>query len=132
MVAAAAVAAGVVLLLQEEREPEREVVTSVLERADELAGQSVTVSGRVGEVMSATSFTLTDGVRHLLVLDVSAIPALDDDLDGLVTGELVQVTGVVQTFRPEEIERRLGELLDQRYEPFRGRPVVLADSFSPR
>ncbi len=133
MAAAAVLAAGVVLLLREDRVAGGDGVGSVLDRADELVGDRVTVTGRVGEVISAKSFTLTDdGGRRLLVLDVSTIPAVDDDLDGLVTDELVEVGGVVRTFRLEEIERHVGELIDGRYEPFVGRPVVLADGIVPR
>ncbi len=63
--------------------------------------------------------------RHLEAEEESLYDALEDhDRAERLVAELEH--------EHEEIERRLGELLDQRYEPFRGRPVVLTDSFSPR
>ena len=109
-----------------------ENVTSVARQADRLVGREVTVVGHVGEVISAKSFTISDGVERILVLDVSAMSALDNDLDGVVTNEQVRVTGVLRVLDTEEIESYVGELIDARYEPFVGEPVIVADAVTPR
>lgn len=88
--------------------------------------------GHVGEVISAKSFTISDGVERILVLDVSALSALDNDLDGVVTNEQVRVTGVLRVLDIEEIESYVGELIDARYEAFVGQPVIVADAVTPR
>lgn len=109
-----------------------EDVTSVVQHPDRFVGERATVTGRVGKVLSATSCTLTEDGMELLVLDVSTMAAIDDDLDGVVADEQVHVTGVVRRFTTiEEMERHVGEVPDARYEPFLGKPVLMAESVSP-
>lgn len=136
MVVLALVAAGVsmgaaALIGGDSRSPGADVV-SVVRRPDRFIGERTTVTGRVGDIMSATSFTLTDERAALLVLNVSTIPAIDDNLDGVVRNEEVLVTGVVRRFAMEEVEQLVGDLPDERYESFLGEPVLVADSVSPR
>ncbi len=131
VVCAAALSAGVAFVVHEEPTSGGYDVTSVLREADRLIGQRVTVTGRVGEVVSAKSLTITDGGSNLLVLDISVIPAIDNDLDGVVANDRVQVRGMVRRFVIEEVERYVGELNDQRYETFVGKPVIVAESFRP-
>ena len=83
-------------------------------------------------MVSSKSFTLTDAVERILVLDVSIVPAVDNNLDGVLTGERVEVTGVVRIFAIEEAESYVGELIDERYEAFVGEPVIVADAITPR
>ena len=109
-----------------------ENVSSVLRQADRRMGQEVTVVGRVHEVISAKSFTITDGVELVLVLGVATMPALDNDLDGVLTNEQARVTGELRVLRIGEIESEVGELIDARYERFIGEPVVVADVVTPR
>ena len=68
----------------------------------------------------------------MLVLDVSTIPALDHDRDGVLVNEEVRVEGVLRVLDIEEIESHVGELMDTRYQPFLGQPVVVADVVTPR
>ena len=130
--AAAAVSMGAAAVIGSESSPRGEDVSSVVERPDRFIGERTTVIGRVGDVMSATSFTVTDDAATLLVLDVSTIPAIDDNLDGVVMDEEVLVTGVIRKFVMGEIQPLLGDLQDERYESFVGKPVLVADSVSPR
>ncbi len=109
-----------------------ENVSSVARQAERRLGQEVTIVGRVQEVISATSFTITDGVGHILVLGVATMPALDEDLDGVLIHEQVRVTGELHIFRMDEIESQVGELIDARYERFAGQPVVVANVVTPR
>lgn len=129
---AAAVSMGAAAFTGGESSPRGEDVTSVVERPDRFIGERTTVTGRVGDIMSATSFTVIDDAATLLVLNVSTIPAIDDNHDGVVRNEEVLVTGVVRRFAMEEIEQLVGDLLDERYESFVGKPVLVADSVSPR
>ena len=131
-VVAAAVSVGAAALIGGESSPRSEDVTAVVERPDRFLGKRTTVVGRVGDIMSATSFTMTDDGATLLVLDVSTIPAIDDNRDGVVKNEEVLVTGVVRRFAMDEIEQLVGDLLDEQYESFVGKPVLVADSVSPR
>lgn len=130
VLAAVVLAAGAAIV---RREPSAggDDVSSVIRRADGLIGQRVTVRGRVGDVISAKSLTLTDDAHQMLVLDVSVIPAVDNDLDGVVVDELLEVSGVLRTFAFDEVERHVGELVDERHDSFVGQPVILADSFVP-
>ncbi len=64
--------------------------------------------------------------------DVSAVPAVDNDVDGLLLDELVTVSGDLLTLRVEEVEGYVGALVEDRYEAFLGGPFILADSFRPR
>ena len=127
---AVTLAVGFALRLRPESPGER--VTSVVRRVDRFVGQRLTLTGRLEEVVSAKSFTLTDGVERILVLDVSVVPAVDTDLDGVLTDERVEVTGVVRIFAIEEAESYVGELIDERYEAFVGEPVIVADAITPR
>ncbi len=131
IVVCAALAAGVAFVVHDEPTPGRHDVTSVLRGADRLIGQRVTVTGRVAEVLSAKSLTITDDGGDLLVLDISVIPAIDNDLDGVVANDRVEVSGMLRRFAIEDVERYVGELNDQRYETFVGKPVILAESFRP-
>ena len=130
--AAVGVVAGVALLVDDERGGPGDDVTSVLRRSGELLGERVTVTGRVSDVLGATSFTMTDGARRLLVLDISAIAAIDNDLDGVIENELVTVSGVLRTLDVGEIERYADALVAEQYHAFLGSPVIMADSFRPR
>lgn len=105
--------------------------TEVLGPGDDIIGRRVTVVGRVGEVVSAKSFTLTDGNDVVLVLDASTIPAIDNDRDRAFTDERVRVRGVGRTFVIEEIERSVGPLDEKRHERFVGRPALVADAVTP-
>lgn len=131
-VAAVAVVAGAAFVVREGPQASGDDVTSLVHRFPGVIGERVTVTGRVGDVVSATSFTLTDDGARVLVLSVPVIPAIDNDIDGVLTNERVQVSGVVRRFVMEEIESHVGELTDERFEPFVGEPVILADSFIPR
>lgn len=130
--AAAALTLGAAQLIGGDASPRGENVTTVLQRADRLIGERTTVTGRVGEVVSATSFTVTHDAAALLVLNVSAIPAIDDNLDGVLRNEEITVSGVLRRFAPEEIESYVGPIPAERYESFVGRPVIVADSIRPR
>ena len=127
---AVTLAVGFALRLRPESPDES--VTSVVRRVDRFVGQRLTLTGRLQEVVSSKSFTLTDGVERILVLDVSVVPAVDNNLDGVLTGERVEVTGVVRVFAIEEAESYVGELIDERYEAFVGEPVIVADAITPR
>ncbi len=129
---AAAVAMGAAAITGEGPRSRGEDVTSVLQRAEDFLGERATVDGRVGEIISATSFTVTNGGPRLLVLNVPVIPAVDDNLDAVVVNEEVQVTGEVRIFDVEEMESYVGELGDERYQPFVGKPVIVADLVRPR
>ena len=128
----AAVAMGAAEVTGRESGPRAEDVTSVLQRAEDLLGERATVVGRVGEIISATSFTLTNGGARLLVLNVPVVPAVDDNLDGVLVNEQVEVTGEVRIFSIEEIEAHVGELDEARYQPFLREPVIMADVVTPR
>ncbi len=109
-----------------------ENISAVAGDADHFVGHRVTLVGRVGEVVSAKSFTITDGVERVLVLDVSVAGALDNDLDGVVINEEAKVTGVLHILAIDKIEQYVGELTDHRYERFVGEPVLVADAVRPR
>ena len=129
---AVALVAGAVLAVRVEPRTAGQGVGAIVRRADRLMGERVTVTGRIGDVVSAKSFTLTEDNKRILVLDVSAVPAIDNNLNGVMRSERVQVTGVLERFAIEETESYVGELIDERYEPFVGEPVILVDAFTPR
>lgn len=106
-------------------------VAEIVGQADRRMGERVSVTGRVDEVLSARSFTLTGGSERILVVNVTALPVVDDDLDGAFAGERVRVTGYLRTFLLEEVEARIGDLIDERYQRFRGDPVIVADAIVP-
>ena len=109
-----------------------EEVTSVLQHAEDFIGRTTTITGRVGEIISATAFTLTDGDAAVLVLNVPVMPAIDDNLDGVLVAEHVDVTGEVRILDIEAIKSYVGELSNERSQPFLGKPVILADVVRPR
>lgn len=128
----AAVTMGAAALTGGDSGPRGTDVISVVQRPDHFIGERTTVTGRVGDVMSATSFTLTDDRAALLVLNVSTIAAIDDDRDGVMRNEEVLVTGVVRRFAMKEGEQLVGDLVHERYKAFVGDPVLVADSVTPR
>ncbi len=131
-VASVIAVAGAAFIVKEGPDVSDDDVTSLVRRAHIRIGERVTVTGRVGELVSAKSFTLTDEGARLLVLGVATMPAIDNDFDGVFANERVQVSGVVRRFAIEEIESYVGELIEERFEPFLDEPVVVADTFIPR
>ncbi len=131
VVAAVAVTTGVAVLVLDRLRDGDDGPGATVRLRDGAIGHRVTVAGRVGEVVSAKSFTVTDGTNAVLVLDVSVVPAIDNDRDGVLVGEQVRVTGVARRFVVNEIERYVGEFIDERYDRFVGKPVVVADAVTP-
>ncbi len=127
-----AATAGVALLRQDEPARREADPRVLLEQIEGFVGRGVTVTGRLADVISARSFTLRQGEFEVLVLDVATIPAVDNDLDGVLRGEQVQVRGMVRALSIEEMESFVGELIDERYEQFEGKPLILADSVTPK
>ncbi len=111
---------------------ERNEASVFMSGADDLIGETVTLDATVGEILSAKSFTLRAEEGEVLVLDVSTVPAIDNDFDGTFVGEKVQVTGTVRELTAEELEAQLGHWTDRRYERFIGEPVIVASSVTPR
>ncbi len=132
LLVAAAATAGAAVLRQDEAARRQVDPPAQLREIERFAGRRVTVTGRLADVISARSFTLNDGELGVLVLDVSVIPAIDDDLDGVLRGEQVQVTGIVRALTIEEMESFVGDLINERYEQFEGKPLILADYMTPK
>ncbi len=132
IIALALVVTGTSALIRNgQGDPDRGEVSALLRDADRLIGSTVKLTARVDELISSKSFTLKDETGEVLVLDVSTVPAIDNDLDGAVQGERVQVTGRLLVLTREELEGYVGGLDDGRYEEFVGEPVIVARSITP-
>lgn len=96
----------------------------------DLLGRTVTLSGKVDNVIDSHAFTLasTDGNgRDLLVVTPSSVtpnPAVKK-------GETVQVKGTVQRFDRTDFDQQGKVTLPQdTMQPYAGRPAILASSVS--
>ncbi len=92
----------------------------VADRISTLAGERVKVAGDVSDLISTVAFRL-DGVGW----DVVVIDAADAKVD---LSDFVQVTGTVQRFDLQSVEKELGrDLQDDLYDSFDGDLVLVAD-----
>jgi len=97
-------------------------------------GDTVTVSGPVGEVYGPQAFTLGGDPRYgaeaVLVVSTRLVPAASgrSTEQRLLVRDLVQVTGPVRRFDVLEFERDAGvDLDDAALAPFTGTPALLAE-----
>ncbi len=60
------------------------------------------------------------------------MPGIDDNLDGVLAGDRVQVSGVIRRFGVDTIESSVGQIVDERYARFVGEPVIVADAVTPQ
>ncbi|ERT09662.1 hypothetical protein M595_0385 [Lyngbya aestuarii BL J] len=84
-----------------------ETVTSVeevKENTEEYIGETVTISGEVENVVSLNSFVLEDE-ENLFDEDEVLVISVENQLEPIVDGENVQVTGEVRRFEITELER---------------------------
>jgi hypothetical protein len=120
-------------------------VDDIAARPRAFAGETVSVTGAVGQVISRRAFTMGDGGY----LDDGLLVVTNRPLRGVVGGpagqtgaeagqlvladrEVVEVTGEVRLFDIGEIEREMGVRLDEsRFADWTGRPVVLATAVGP-
>ena len=89
-----------------------------------LAGEDVTITGTVYDVLSTVSFQLAGAGWTVVVLD--AEQAKVDD------GDIVQVTGTVRQMNVAEIEDDYGvDLDDELYADYEGDLVLVANTIEP-
>ncbi|MDP9072457.1 MAG: hypothetical protein M3N68_14460 [Actinomycetota bacterium] len=107
----------------------------VLDNRTALYGKSVRVRDRVARVVGATVVTLGAGAtgEEILVFGVAATPSLDDvaDDDRTPVGDVVAAEGQLLRFEIGELEARVGELDESRYQRFEGTPALIARSWTP-
>jgi hypothetical protein len=102
-------------------------VEAISENPAQYAGQSVTVTGEIGERVSDSAVRLQGNdpamAASLLVLDNRGQPiTVGED-------EQVRVTGNVQMFQMAQAESQLGiDLDDARFGQYEGQPVLMATS----
>lgn len=99
----------------------------IAEEPNPFMGKTVTISGKVAEVIGANAFTLDDqeliGGKELLV--VGAMPAIGS----IDAGNTVRVTGLVRQFVTAEIERDFDiDLQPGLKAEYEGKPVAIAHS----
>jgi hypothetical protein len=101
-------------------------------------GQTVAVSGTVGELLGQRAFTLEEdqllfNLFHESLLVVSDRPMLDRMGEPLTAARLddanVVVTGTVEPFDIQEMEQRTGAAFDEtQFATYADRPVLMASS----
>ena len=126
-----AVAAWIVLAaLDDSAGPERGVtLEQVADEPDELEGRSVTVSGELAEfVVPGRAFPLGEGFTDTVLV----VPATETQVPPLEEDDVLQVTGVVHArFEPAELDGETDlEVEDEIFDPFDGRPVIVATSIT--
>lgn len=99
----------------------------------EYAGEQVTLSGDVNNVLGPRSFILGSGAGgQVLVIGAEPMDALG--ATGMASpaelaDDTVQVTGTVRMFNLTEVERDVGaDLNDQAFAGWEGRPVIVASN----
>ena len=96
----------------------------VAEEVTTLAGEDVTISGEVNELLSTVAFDLRGAGWSVVVLDA--------DQAVLEPGDAVDVTGTVRQLNTVELEEDYGlDLDDDLYAPYEGDLVLVADSVEP-
>lgn len=120
----------VLAVLDDSAGPERGVtLEQVADEPDELEGRSVTVSGELAEfLVPGRALPLGEGFTDtVLVVPASGtqVPPLEDD-------DVLQVTGVVHArFEPAELDDETDLAVeDEIFDPFDGRPVIVATSIT--
>lgn len=107
-------------------------VSEIAEEPLEYAGEVVTVSGEVDRILAPRAFTIGGddfiGQDELLVVGPSSVPALVNQLadSSKIMNDIVQVTGEVQVFQEDTLERILGaDLDDDLWDNFDGKAVLV-------
>lgn len=89
-----------------------------------LAGEDITISGQVSDVLSTVAFRLAGSGWDVVVLDAEQAT--------VEAGDTVQVTGTVRQMNVTEFEDDYGvDLDDAVYEPYTGRLVLVAETVEP-
>jgi len=95
---------------------------------NEFLGRTVTVSGKVDQVLGKRAFTLAsgDGGQQLLVI------RKNEQTPEVKKGETVQVTGKVERYDRNNLNKETGAELNRvPADEFSGRPAVVASAVSP-
>jgi len=95
--------------------------------ANDFLGRTVTVSGKVDQVLGNRAFTLasSDGGQQLLVI------RKNDQAPEVKKGETVQVTGKVERYDRNSLHKETGaDLNSVPADEFSGRPAVVASAVS--
>lgn len=95
----------------------------VADQVNTLAGEDVTTSGEVSEVLSTVAFRLAGAGWSVVVLDAEQA--------AVAPGDMVEVTGTVRQMDIAEIEEDYGlDLDDELYTDYVGQLVLVADQVS--
>lgn len=95
----------------------------VADQVDQLAGEEVTTSGTVSELLSTVAFRL-EGANWSVVV-------LDSEQATVAPGDMAEVTGTVRQMNITEIEEDYGlDLDDELYADYEGDLVLVADQVS--
>jgi hypothetical protein len=115
--------------------PQVATIEEVVDNSATFFGQTVAVSGVVGEMLGQRAFTLEEDqlLFNEPLLVVSDRPMLDQMGELLTAGRLddanVVVTGTIQPFDMQEIEQRIGATLDEnQFAAYANRPTLIANS----
>lgn len=97
---------------------------------DQYYGKRITVNGKVGRVIEPNTFALTSEEAaesdESFEVEAALVAGREGSIPDLSEGQRVRVTGEVQRFNREEIERELDVNLDDSlYAEYEERPVVL-------
>ncbi|MDR7380791.1 hypothetical protein [Promicromonospora iranensis] len=96
----------------------------VAEDVSTLAGENITISGEVSDVLSTVAFRLAGTGWDVIVLDAEQA--------AVEAGNTVQVTGTVRQMNVAEFEEDYSlDLDDGRYEDYEGRLVLVAETVEP-
>lgn len=96
----------------------------VADQVQTLAGEDVTTTGEVDELLSTVAFRLVGAGWSVVVLDAQQA--------AVEPGEAVEVTGTVRQMDIAEIEQDYGmDLDDELYAAYEGQLVLVADQVSP-
>lgn len=114
----------------ETRSAERVTVEELASNPDEFYGDSVTVSGKVVDVVEPGAFRIKNSGNSLLVAGVEQIPEIvKGDTKAVNEGDRIRATGELRKFRKKEIQKDVDYGIDDEYfGDYEGDPAVLAYS----
>lgn len=129
------VAASIVAWQARPKTPTEKQVAQIIENPQNYYGDTVTITGKVGDILGSRAFTLNaPGLTGTNLLIISKTPiepigGSGTDMSMYQPNDHVQIKGHVEYFSIQNVERELNtDLVNSVYLPWEGRPVIVADT----
>lgn len=131
----AIVAASIVVWQARPKTPTEKQVAQIIENPQNYYGDTVTISGNVGDILGSRAFTVNTpsltGTNLLIIskTPIEPIGGSGTDMSMYQPNDHVLIKGHVEYFSIQNVEHELNtDLVNSIYLPWEGRPVIVADT----